>query len=1358
MPKILRQRPFQWLMWFSVYLALAFPISWLVGQNTAAPGLPPLPANSTPPAAPAAPGNPNAQPAAPTAPALPPEASKLLPDLPDGGMGPETSIPPMKPGSVMRPPRNRIDQTDLEVKRKSAGCIECHTNMDSHTMHASPNVVLGCTDCHTGNPKRGLTIEQAHPKPLNPEYWPTSANPPNSSVLLNHESEEWIQFINPGDLRVAEKTCGLCHGDIVNHVGSSMMNHGAMLWGAAAYNNSALGVKNPIVGQIYSANGVGLKLNAPFVPTAEETRKYGWLPYLVPIPRFNLSMPGNLFRIFEKGGEFPLQLGVPTLDEPPGKPLRRLSERGLGTLNRTDPVVLGAQKTRLHDPLLGFLGSNDRAGDYRSSGCSACHVIYANDRSPTNSGWWSKFGHQGLSFTKDPTIPKDERGHPVKHVFSRAIPSSQCMNCHMHQGNLFVNPYLGYIWWDQETEAHLMYPKKQHDPTDAEMVLATRSNPEAAAARGLWGNLDFLEKTAELNPQMKHTQFADYHGHGWVFRAVFKRDKKGNLLDLEDKKLPHGDFKNAVHLNDIHLARGMQCGDCHFDVDVHGNGLIYGEPRAATTIMCIDCHGTINQRPTLMTSGAGGKWDGKSRKTTPVDLTKTVTSWGPRFVWKDTDKEFPRLFQYSSMKPDMKWEVPQTIDVVNPNYPDLQDEGGKIVKRYNPKAAHAKTIQRDGETWGEIPEVAHCRKKLAHSNESFDCQVCHTSWATSCFGCHLSMKANQRVPLNKNEGVLSRNFTTYNPQVVRDDVFQLGIDSTAKNHRMAVLRSSSAVVVSSQTGNREWVYTQQQTVSAEGYAGQAYNPHFAHTTSSKGTTKNCSDCHISQSNDNNAWMASLLGYGTGTVNFFGRYAWVGAAGSIHAAIWTEQDEPQAPFGSSFHKIAYPSHYEDHQKAKQELKGFEHHAGEVHDLTLRSEYLYTASGKDGFRVYDVANIDNKGFSERFLTSPVSPLGQNTRVKLEDCTSVALPSTLLNDPKRVRAPENEEQPIHPIYGYAFVTDRKEGLVIVDTTCLMNGDPEDNFLKKDAVFNPDGKLNNAEYVVLAGSRAYICTPRGLSVVDVRDPLKPRLVGEYTGTFLRNPRAVAIQFRYAFVTDEEGLKVLDITEPSQPVPVKGATVKLRHARKLYVARTYAYVANGPEGLAIIDVENPERPKLDQMFTAGGKLNDVQAVQIGSVAASMYAMVADGKNGLRVLQMISPDREPNAYGFTPRPKPLLIATHKTHHPALSVSRGLDRDRVVDETGGQTVVFGRRGSRPFNVREMEKFYRHENGELYKVEDVRIKTVEEEVTIGQVKLKKQVQKLETISGKPVPAPKVAPKPPAMKTEPPKVEPLPPPPAL
>lgn len=1186
------------------------------------------------------------------------------------GSGPALSVPKDLPRDAAHtlPPRNWIDQTQAEADLKSRGCLECHAG--SEPMHSSKNVVLGCIDCHGGNATPGLTQAKAHVAPRNPIFWQSSANPNDSTTLLNHESAAFIQFVNPGDLRVADKACGLCHGEIVKNVGHSMMRHGGMLWGAALYNNGSVPTKNYRFGQAYGLDGVPLRLESPIPVTPEMTRQHGILPSIDPLPRFPLSQPGNILRIFERGGEKPLSLGSPNPFEPPGKPARRLSERGLGTQIRIDPVFIGLQKTRLHDPLLDFMGSNNHPGDYRSSGCTACHVVYANDRSPTHSGWYSKFGHQGLSFSADKAIPKDERGHPIRHQFTRAIPTAQCMNCHMHQGNLFVNPYLGYIWWDQESDGEFMYPKQQKNPTDQELVQSVRRNPEAAAARGLWGDQEFLEKVAELNPKLKQTQFADYHGHGWVFRAVFKKDRKGTLQSLDDEPIAHDDpakFAKAVHLKDIHLAKGMQCADCHFKADVHGNGLLYGEPRAATTVECIDCHGSVNARPTLITSGNGGQ----------IDLRESNTPFGPRFYW-----EGKRLFQRSTMQSDLRWEVPQTRDTIDPLSP-----------RYNAKSAYAKTLRRDGVDWGDVPS-SDCKGQFAHDNSNVSCQVCHTSWATSCFGCHLPMRANQRTPLNKFEGISTRNFTSYNPQVVRDDVFQLGIDSTVKSNRLAVLRSSSAVIVGSQNANREWIYSQQQTVSAEGYSGQAFNPHFPHTTSGKGTTKNCTDCHAAKDNDNNAWLAQLLGFGTGTVNFFGRHAYVGAgAGGLHGIVWTEQDEPQAALGSHLHRLAYPDNFKRHaEKNQSQLKeAHHHHAKEILDLTLRGEYLYTANGADGFEVFDVANIDQKGFSERIVSAPVSPLGQRTYVRTKYATSVTLPSTLGIDPLRARLPENEEQPISLIYAWVFITDREEGLVLCSVGTLVDGDPNNNFLDREKVirFNPGGKLTGAMHSFMAGTNLYVVGKNGLFVLGLRnDALEaPVLVGELTQG-LKNPRAVSVQFRYGFVTDDEGLKVIDLSEPGRPRLLPQAFVPLQHAGRFALARTYAYVANGPEGLAFINIENPERPKLERMFNAEGVLNDTRAVQIGSVNASTFALVADGRNGLRVLQMISPENVPGHMGFSPMPNPKLIATYPTATPAVAVSRGLDRDRVVDETGNQTVVFGRRGSRPFTTAEMQKFYRH----------------------------------------------------------------------
>jgi hypothetical protein len=88
----------------------------------------------------------------------------------------------------------------------------------------------------------------------------------------------------------------------------------------------------------------------------------------------------------------------------------------------------------------------------------------------------------------------------------------------------------------------------------------------------------------------------------------------------------------------------------------------------------------------------------------------------------------------------------------------------------------------------------------------------------------------------------------------------------------------------------------------------------------------------------------------------------------------------------------------------------------------------------------------------------------------------------------------------------------------------------------------------------------------------------------------------------------------------------------------------------------------------------------------------------LRVLQILSPWDDPAHFsGFSPRPTPKLIATAHTHGPALAISKGIDRDRAVDESGNQLAVFGRRGARPLNRTEVQSLYLRGN-KLYSVSD------------------------------------------------------------
>jgi len=1203
-------------------------------------------------------------------------------------------------------------QSQEEADRKSSGCISCHTSTDEPTMHPTKTVFLGCTDCHGGNssaaiasgtaqnsPEFNAAKEKAHVQPRDASFKDRSALPERTYTKWLKESSEFIKFANPGDLRVASETCGAagCHAKEVRASSTSMMTHTGLLWGAALYNNGGYPTKNIRFGESYDRDGKPQSIKTFPPPTPEETRTKGVLLELDPLLRWEISQPGNVLRVFERGGQKKAELGNPDREEDPGKPDDKLSDRGFGTELRTDPVFLGLQKTRLVDPVMSLPGTNDHPGDYRASGCTACHVIYANDRDPSHAGSYAQFGHSGFSASSDPTIPKNEPGHPIKHVFTRSIPSSQCMVCHIHPGTNMLTTYFGLTWWDNEIDGDKMYPPQQHNPTEQQRYQSFLRNPEAAAARGLWSDEKFLENlgSPEFNAKLKTTQFADFHGHGWVFRSVFNHDRKGNWLDKDGKQIAFDDpdrFGKAVHLADIHLEKGMQCNDCHFAQDNHGNGKIYGEPRAAVEIDCIDCHGTIRGKATLITSGPAAPEGGRH-------LDTLRTPWGlRRFEWRGDGA----LIQRSMSEEKKEWEIVQTVDSVTP---------GNV--HFSMKSFRAKLMTKDGSVASQMPQDD---EHLAHANSSMTCYSCHTSWTPTCFGCHLQMTANARKPMLHNEGLTTRNYTSYNFQVLRDDIYMLGVDGTVTGHRIAPARSSCAILVSSQNANRDWIYYTQQTISAPGFSGQAFSTFVPHTVRAK-ETKQCSDCHVSASNDNNAWMAQLLLQGTNFMNFMGRYVYVATGKKgFEAVAVAEHDEPEAIYGSDLQRIAYPADYKTFVDHRRELSIPSSHEGIVLDVQTRGEYAYAATGTGGLRIYDIANIDNKNFSERITTAPLSPLGQRFFVSTKNALAVASPTTLGVDPLRQSLPENEEQPIHPLYGFLYVADKEEGLVVIGNPdlkssspgvgTLLDGNPANNFLKRALAFNPNGILTGARRITIAGTFAYILTDKALVVVDLDNPLAPRVTATIGAPALDNPCGIAVQFRYAFVVDRYGLKTLDVTDLAHPKMTENGRIALDDARNVYVARTYAYIAAGKNGVGIVDVESPEAPRLDQVFNASNQMHEVNDIKIGMVAGSVFAFVADGYNGLRVLQIISPWDDPAHFsGFSPRPTPKLIATAHTRGPALAISKGIDRDRAVDESGNQLAVFGRRGGRPLNRSEMQRLYQHSsNGAFYSVTDEPVESV------------------------------------------------------
>jgi len=104
---------------------------------------------------------------------------------------------------------------------------------------------------------------------------------------------------------------------------------------------------------------------------------------------------------------------------------------------------------------------------------------------------------------------------------------------------------------------------------------------------------------------------------------------------------------------------------------------------------------------------------------------------------------------------------------------------------------------------------------------------------------------------------------------------------------------------------------------------------------------------------------------------------------------------------------------------------------------------------------------------------------------------------------------------------VTDAEEGLIVVDVMPLADGEPRNNFLKRRALtWNPDGGAGRRDEPGDRGAtrRAYVCTPKGLVIVALDDPLSPSVVSALPLAKAARSRGPVSATR--FVIDEEGLK----------------------------------------------------------------------------------------------------------------------------------------------------------------------------------------------------------------------------------------------
>ena len=83
-----------------------------------------------------------------------------------------------------------------------------------------------------------------------------------------------------------------------------------------------------------------------------------------------------------------------------------------------------------------------RAGDYRATGCAACHMVYGNDGLTLSQDRAIQSKKQN-PFQENKTVFQrgkasrsltSKRGYPIIHKFTSAIPSVQCEHCHNDNG------------------------------------------------------------------------------------------------------------------------------------------------------------------------------------------------------------------------------------------------------------------------------------------------------------------------------------------------------------------------------------------------------------------------------------------------------------------------------------------------------------------------------------------------------------------------------------------------------------------------------------------------------------------------------------------------------------------------------------------------------------------------------------------------------------------------------------------------------------------------------------------------------------------------------------------------------------
>jgi len=839
----------------------------------------------------------------------------------------------------------------------------------------------------------------------------------------------------------------------------------------------------------------------------------------------------------------------------------------------------------------------------RSSGCASCHMIYRPDG--RNEEIFDRtVRDNGRNPSTDPFVgmreDKGERGYPAVHQLTTKIPTDQCGICHVFTTRVDV-AFKGVFEIERNNFNFRFSSTADANKNNIPLQFTNRRGTRV----NIFDNLATVDKngTRVINSGEGTTE--DRNNNGVLDPG---EDRNGNgMLDIPDRlqrsdaqdgrqmRIMYGGATGAVRLMDIHLEKGMECIDCHFFQDLHGDGNIYTRNWDAIEIECQDCHGNAKKLGTLITSGPNGR----------NDLKKALDENGVPFFEILADGS---RIQRSRVRPGLQWRIPQVKESItqgDPHFSKDAFEAMGVKSLTNPNQfAHINGSRKQGK---------------------LECYTCHNAAAPQCFGCHYSqdyfplpndIKRTDGQPRRPDEQMMeiwigekfvpNPNFFFFG--IVRSP-FWMGVNGDTEANKISPYRSIMEISVSVGAPNGDILVHQTSLSTTHDLvtgdrprSGSTLNPYMPHTVRKK-ETKDCDVCHTLRDGQgniiNNHLLASSFGLGSGRYNEMNDWVFGAVQGprpnlllmdikKESALIVNEADAPQ----------------------------------KIGDRSPPSQDQINLSKKLVNNVFPGFDVDNTNDGRT---------GKLRKVEFDGSQDGAA----FQDPRDTAYVRNYIAKDHVIRGadLAFVADGRGGLKIVLVTArdgaqIARNERGFSEQRAEAIRKalgptvvatvPTTNAQGVDIVMgdLSDEFVYVADGEGgVKIVYIHELFTagPRVVGQVGTAGFANK--VRIAGNFLFVADgTAGLSVVDVTNRNNPVLVKTISTN-GNALDVAVYGVFAFVANGNNGMAVIDISDERNPRLVTVFNAGGVINDAR----GIAYADNRAYIADGKNGLRILDITAP-------------------------------------------------------------------------------------------------------------------------------------------